>query len=292
MATIGLFINEHKPAARRAAERLTDAMRGRDVTLLARDVVASTLPPDECCAAPDEDIAKADFVVVLGGDGTILSAARMVAPYGTPLLGVHLGTFGFITEAAPEDLLQVVDDALEGRAKIEERLMLTGLIERNGADRDAPPETLLAMNDLVIASQSVRMVHVETRIGDTPLATYAADGVIVASPTGSTGYSLSAGGPLVHPSAPVMIVTPICPHTLNARTLIVPDTETVHLTIHGQARDQAVVSVDGQREVPVNPGDVVTVFCAPHRVKFLTVGGPNFYEKIRSRWHYGQRQGG
>lgn len=287
MPTVGILTNQIKPAALEAARRLSAALEGREgVRVLARDVVAGEISGGFCCPATDAEIAQADFVVVFGGDGTLLAAARLVAPYGTPLLGVHLGHFGFITEVAPEDVYRAVDAALAGRATVEERLMLRAHIHRTGG---GPVEELVAMNDVVAASKAVRMIHVRARVGEDTLATYAADGVIVSSPTGSTGYSLSAGGPLVHPAAPVLILTPICPHTLSARTLIVPDTETIHLTIEGQTRDPAVVTLDGQEDIPLNPGDRVSVSRAPHTVRILSVGGPNFYQKIRSRWHFGER---
>ena len=297
MPTVGLLINETKPAALEAGRLLAATLQERGVSVLARDMVAERIGQTGCAPAPDNAIADTDFVVVFGGDGTLLAAARLVAPYGTPLLGIHLGHFGFITESAPENLLSSVNAVLEGRATVEERMMLAGqVIRRDGSparkdDQCTLPDALLGMNDMVVASNAVRMVHIATRIGNDLLATYAADGVIVSSPTGSTGYSLSAGGPLVHPSVPGLMITPICPHTLNARALVIPDTETVHLTVepHSSQGDGAVISVDGQIETPLNPGDAVIIRRSPYRVKILSVGGPNFYQKIRSRWHYGER---
>ncbi|GAB4466294.1 MAG: NAD(+)/NADH kinase [Armatimonadaceae bacterium] len=293
MHSVGLLINEGKPAALDSARRLIHAYADRsDICLLARDTVARSLSANLCHAATDTEIAQTDFVVVFGGDGTLLAAARLVAPYETPILGIHLGQFGFITEVAPERLMTAVDAALSGACQIEERLMLQGEIERGSDPPEGtivPEEPLLAVNDIVVASGMVRMVHVQTRIGEHLLATYAADGVIVSSPTGSTGYSLSAGGPLVHPAAPVLLVTPVSPHTLNARALLVPDTETVHLTVEGKTRDSVLASVDGQLDIPLHPGDTVHIRRAPFNARLLTVGGPNFYQKIRSRWHYGER---
>ncbi len=289
MPTVGLLINERNAVALQAAHDLAAHLQATrpDVRVVARHTVAEGKVA--CCeAVSDAQIAESDFVVVFGGDGTILSAARTVAPWGTPLLGVHLGHFGFITEAPPEEMLQSVDDVLAGRAKQEKRMMLQGTVRRAGSEED-DPSVLLAMNDIVVASQGVRMVHIETCIGSDTLATYAADGVIVASPTGSTGYSLSAGGPLVHPTAPVLIVTPISPHTLSARTLVIPDTETVHLTVEGPTRDGILASMDGQEDVPLRAGDRISITRSPYSVPFLTVGGPNFYQKIRDRWHYGER---
>ena len=297
---VGLLINEAKPAAVAAAETLTRALAERGVAAVRLSpTLAERLPEragERRQPATEREIAASDFVVVLGGDGTLLGAARLLAPYGTPMLGVHLGSFGFITEAHPDGLIPGVEKVLAGDCRIDERLMLAGEVFRNGDGGDggngggpAPTETLLGLNDVVVASGAVRMVHVRTRIGDDDLATYAADGVIVASPTGSTGYSLSAGGPLVHPSAPVLLITPICPHTLNARTLLVPGTETVRLTVEGSVRDVVVATVDGQIEIALHPGDTVRIRRSPHTVRLLSVGGPNFYHKIRSRWHYGER---
>jgi NAD+ kinase len=275
---VGLLANDSKPAAQEAAAGLAQQLRQRGV--------AVRMAPEHT----DDEIAHCDFVVVFGGDGTVLAAARLVAEQQTPLLAIHLGRFGFVTEAAPENLDAAVEAALEGRCEVHERMLLAGEIYRGGAPRSE--EHLLAMNDIVVASGAVRMVHVHTRVGEDAIATYAADGVIVSSPTGSTGYSLSAGGPLVHPDVQALMITPIAPHTLSARTLLVPDTETVFLTIEAQTRDAVAVTADGQTGLALSPGDTVAVSRAPHNVRLLVAGGPNFYQKIRSRWHYAERLSG
>ena len=272
MPTVGLFANSTKPVALEAAGRLSEFLMGRGIDV--RNSLESA-----------EDFSRCEFVVVFGGDGTLLSAARLAAPVGTPLLGVHLGRFGFLTETSVEALIPAIESALDGRCEIHERLMVQGVVYRSGC----ADETLFGMNDVVVASRAVRIVYIRTRIGGEDLATYAADGVIVASPTGSTGYSLSAGGPLIHPASPVLVVTPIAPHTLSARSLVVPETETVHLTVEGESRESVIVTVDGQIEVPLSVGDTVSVSRAPFTVKLLATGGPGFYEKIRSRWHYAER---
>jgi NAD+ kinase len=236
-------------------------------------------PPAHCTIADDAGIAQTNFVIVFGGDGTLLGAARSVAPYGTPLLSVHLGHFGFVTEVAPEHLRGAVERAIQGQCPVQERLMLQATLQA---------ETLYGLNDMVVASRAVRMAHIRTEIGEQLLTTYAADGVIVATPTGSTGYSLSAGGPLIHPTAPVLVVTPIAPHTLSARTLVIPDTETVRLTVENDNAD-IVLSVDGQLERPMHKGDSVVVQRAPFTARLLTADGMSFYQKIRSRWHFGER---
>jgi NAD+ kinase len=281
---VGLLTNEMKPIAQVAAHQLSERLARRGIATASRPIGGE--------AADDEaDFTPCDFVVVFGGDGTLLSAARRIAPLGIPLLGVHLGHFGFLAEVAIDDLGTAIERILDGDATIQERLMVQGTITRDGAPDDGT-ETLLGMNDFVVASRAVRMVHIRTEIGGEPLATYAADGVIVASPTGSTGYSLSAGGPLVHPGAPVLIVTPIAPHTLSARALVIPDTETVTLTVDSESRDSVVATVDGQIERPLRAGDRVQVRRAPFPVRLLGVGGSSFTAKIRERWHYGERISG
>ncbi len=284
MPTVGLLINEAKPEALAAAKGLVQALNERGVTVRARASMAERIAQEFCCA-DEAEIVRSDFVVVLGGDGTLLAAARLLASHGTPMLGIHLGRFGFIAEASPDELLRAVDKVLAGECAVDERMMLACTVHNGGPAQQTP----LGMNDVVVASQATRMTHIRARVGEHTLATYAADGVIVASPTGSTGYSLSAGGPLVHPSTPVLLITPISPHTLNARTLVIPDTETVHLTVEGGERDVLTATVDGQIEAPLRAGDTVTVRRAPHNARLLSVGGPNFYDKIRARWHYGER---
>ena len=285
MPTVGLLINEDKAEAVAAAERLTRALLDRGIAVRAAPSTAERIGEIRCGADLPE-VAAADFVVVLGGDGTLLAAARALAPCGTPILGIHLGRFGFIAEALPDALLSATLKVVAGEAGMDERMMLACAVRRGDTREELP----LGLNDVVVKSAATRMVHVRTAIGSDEVATYAADGVIVASPTGSTGYSLSAGGPLVHPSAPVLLITPVCPHTLNARSLVVPDTETIHLTlVSGDERDSVLATVDGQVEVSLHAGNAVEVRRAPHNVRLLTVGGPNFYHKIRARWRYGER---
>ncbi|MBC8142135.1 MAG: NAD(+)/NADH kinase [Armatimonadetes bacterium] len=293
MQTVGLLINETKPAAVDAARDLARYLATHGVATVSQDAVATLLSDTRCEAvATKADVAaQSDFVVVFGGDGTLLAACRAVAPFGKPILSAHLGHFGFLTQTSPEGLRSAVDRVLFGDAPTEERGMLAVSVLRAGAGAVEPCDELLAMNDVAVASGAVRLIYVQTRVDGELLATYAADGVIVATPTGSTGYSLSAGGPLVHPSAPVFVVSPICPHTLSARPLIIPDTQTVELSIEPHRADTVgVASVDGQVELALAPGDTVRVSASPHRVRFLVAGdAPSFYEKIRTRWHYAER---
>ena len=285
MRVVALITHPYKLAAAQAAKRLADYLHKQGIETIADAAVCAQIGTSECVLIEDADFGRADCAVVFGGDGTLLGAARRLSPYGVPLLGVHLGHFGFMNETDEERLDDSIARILAGQFTVEERLMLAVTVHRAGLS----PMELTAMNDFAIASNAVRMVHVRVEIRDEPLATYSADGVLVATPTGSTGYSLSAGGPLVHPSAPVLLITPINPHTLSARALVVPENESITLTVEPPTREMATLAVDGQIEMPLAVGDWAVVTKSPFKARFISVGGPSFYQKIRERWRFGER---
>jgi len=268
-----LHANPDKPEALAAAARLGEMLSRRGIPFVALE-------------GDGGKIAGAPLAVVFGGDGTLLSAARKIAPHGVPILPVHLGRFGFVTEVSEDRVETAVLAALDGRCPVHERLMLSAEIVRVAED---PSIRLLAVNDVVVASRAVRLARIEAEIDGEPVADYAADGVIVASPTGSTAYSLSAGGPLVHPDVQALIVTPIAAHTLSARSLLVPSDAVVSLRFHGEPRDPVVASADGQDETPLAPGDIVRVSRCPWQLRLVDAGGPGFIEKVRTRWDLGGR---
>jgi len=271
---IWVYAHPGKPEAVDAARKLRDALRARGTRVEDLDDAISRTESDP------------DVGVVFGGDGTLLSVARRVAGRNVPLLPVHLGRFGFITEVSPGGVEAAVNKVLEGEAHHHVRALIEARIVRDGAE--VGPR-LIAVNDIVVATREVRMAHIEAGIEGTSVARYAADGVLVATPTGSTGYNLSAGGPLVHPEVPALIVTPIAAHTLSARTLIVPDTHRVHLKVVGGQRDNVAVTADGQDVVALQAGDDVRIGKALETLVLVECGGPNFYDKIRSRWNLGGR---
>lgn len=266
--------NPEKPEAAAAAENLRNHLRERGIRVVNLDEALAAGETDPCLG------------VVFGGDGTLLSVARRVAGRRVPLLPVHLGRFGFITEVAPGDVSDVVDRVLDGNTAIQERALLDARI-RSGDGGEK--ERLLAVNDIVVATRAVRMAHIEASIEGVPVARYAADGVLVSTPTGSTGYNLSAGGPLVHPQVSALIVTPIAAHTLSARTLIVPNHHRVRLRVMGGTRESVAVTADGQDVLELLPGDTVDVAEADEKLLLVEGGGPGFYDKIRTRWNLGGR---
>jgi NAD+ kinase len=237
----------------------------------------------ELAAADHALVDDTDLLVVIGGDGTILSAARL-AVGRAPILGVNLGGLGFMTEMPLAELPGSIADVAAGATVIDERVMLEAEIDRPEGRLRA-----LALNDVVIAKTGVaRMVHVTTAVNGEHLATYPADGVIVATPTGSTAYSLSAGGPIVHPHVDVIVVTPICPHTFTARPVVVSGSAYVTLEVTSKDEDVSL-TVDGQESHPLRPGERVTIRRAQERTRLVRLRARSFYSILRTKLAWGER---
>ncbi len=219
----------------------------------------------------------ADMVISLGGDGTLLGAARMFTPAGIPILGINLGHLGFLTAAEPEHLEQMFSDLVAGRCSLEERTIAQATIYRQG-------ETLaefLALNDVVITKNTFARIQVACYIEDEYLATYRGDGVIIATATGSTAYSLSAGGPIVSPALDCLVITPICPHTLSTRSLVISGQETFLGRVIAH-KGEIMVSVDGQWKYSLEQEDEVRVKLADETVKFIRLPEQRFYQALRA----------
>jgi NAD+ kinase len=221
----------------------------------------------------------ADFALVLGGDGTVLRAARHLAPGGVPLLGVNVGKFGFLTETNAEGCRAALTDVLEGRFSLAERMMLACVLERNGA----PALSTVGLNDVVVGRSSLsRIITLDVEVGGEPMTTYRADGLIVATPVGSTAHSLAAGGPILHPDMEALIVAPICPHTLSNRPLVLP----AHLKLTilpRQWAERPALTVDGQVNEELREGDVVRVHKAPRPLKLIQTGRNAFFNTLRNK---------
>jgi len=282
---VAIFAPVHKQRPVRAARKLVEALQQQGVPVrLRRDLAASLRQPALGC--DDADIAKgARFVLSLGGDGTTLAAARAAAPVGTPVLGVNTGGFGFLTELGYADLYGALPGLLAGRYEVHERMMLEAALIRGGRET----RVLHGLNDLVITKGAFsRLVRLSTVVDGQELATFPADGIIVCTPAGSTAYSLSAGGPLVAPEVRVLLVVPICPHTLSVRPLVLPGECTVEIaTGLFQSDQQVAATLDGQIGIPLEPGDRVRVRQAPFAARMVAVGGPGFYQKLRTKLRWG-----
>lgn len=233
---------------------------------------------------PRTEIARyqPEFVLVLGGDGTLLSAARAIGAAQIPLLAVNLGSLGFLTEVRLEDLYPTLTAAVEGLCPIETRSLLQCRLVRNGQE----VARYHALNDAVIKSTVARLIGFGLCINGERVVEYQADGVIVATPTGSTAYSLAAGGPVLMPAVEAILLTPICPHSLTHRPLVVGDD--AHISVRLDSGADGVLSVDGQVGMPVAQGDEIQCCKADYRVKLLRTHRP-FFDVLRNKLRWGQR---
>ncbi len=279
---VGLVVNQRKPRAVEDADRAQAFLRSRGV-----GVRCPNGEPDEKRPHAPLDEASlngSDLLVVLGGDGTLLAASRYAAPRGIPMLSIRYGGFGFLAEVEPEELEWALDRALAGRYALDPRMMLSTQLARRGE----VIHTSTALNDVTLTRGALsRVVRVRTEAGGGYLSTYSADGVIVSTPTGSTAYSLSAGGPLVHPGVKVLLITPICPHSLNARSLALADHERVTLTL--ESADEAMLTSDGQVGQPLETGDEVHISRAAMTADLVSLRPSSFYDRLQNRLRWADR---
>ena len=224
---------------------------------------------------------EVECVIVLGGDGTMLHASRLIAPHDLPVVGVNLGTLGFLTEIEMSHLSEGIDDLLNDRFHIEERMMLEGCIFH----RDISCYRLSALNDIVITRSGFsRIISFKIIVNGELLDVYAADGVIISTPTGSTGYNLSAGGPIVNPEANVILITPVCPHSLQAKSIVLGEWDTIEIDIQKVRKTQleeALVTFDGQVAERLNPGDIIKIHKSRKVAKVVKVQENSFYHTLR-----------
>jgi NAD+ kinase len=234
---------------------------------------------------PPFDEAELDALIAFGGDGTLLRAARLLRSREIPILGVNLGRVGFLTTATRDTLELALDALVAGRYVTERRQALQAAIKgANGQERC----TQMAVNDVAVHKGGVaRVIRVHVYIQGEDVGPYSADGIIVATPTGSTAYSLSAGGPIVVPGVEAMVVTPIAAHTLAVRPLVVPSTYRVVIEPMPGWADDLIVSFDGQTGTTLSPGDTVDVRRADHRVCLIRMGGDGFFARMRQKLHWG-----
>ena len=224
------------------------------------------------------------FVIVLGGDGTLLSASRAVAKAGIPVLGVNLGSLGFLTDVRLEDLYPTLEEIEAGKCCWETRSMVHCEVVRK-ASRVACYE---ALNDIVVGKGTIsRLNHCDVYIDGVFVSSYQADSLIVSTPTGSTAYSLAAGGPILMPSVDALIVNPVSPHSFTHRSLVVPDTSKIELLVR-TGQEEAYLSVDGQVGMPMYDGDRVQCCKSEHQVKLLRTHG-TFFDVLRAKLKWGQR---
>jgi len=285
MQRIGIAAKPKKPEAEAILRTLVAWLRdhGREVLL---DQEAAGICPEVGPGLPRSLVAAtADLVIVLGGDGTLLSVARLIGSREVPILGVNLGGLGFLTEVTLDELFPTLEAVLRDQYSVSRRLTLTVRVLRGG-ERVAGFE---ALNDAVINKTALsRIVDLETHVNGEYVATFRADGLILSTPTGSTAYCLAAGGPIIYPTLPALVIIPICPHTLTNRPLVVPDSAVVEI-IQGSEGEDVHLTVDGQVGVDLRYRDVVAVQRSTRSIALVKSPKLNYFDLLRTKLKWGER---
>ena len=276
-----------------AAPHLVDVekwLRDRDVEATFETATAALMPPSQTRRVAEKAslVSEVGLVLILGGDGTLLSMADHIGRAGlnVPILGVNFGSLGFLTEVTLPELYPALEAALAGRAPIEERLTLRATIARPS---DAS-STEVAVNDVVINKGArSRLIDLSISVGDGLVTTVRADGLIVATPTGSTAYNLAAGGPIVQPSVDALVLTPIAPHTLTNRPIVIPSSSTVRVKPMIEERDEVFVTFDGQAGCELHAGDEISICRASQPMRLVRPATRSYFEVLREKLNWGKR---
>lgn len=279
---VGLVANPDKPATRRVARRALDLLEraGREALL---DAASSRLVGESHATVPDVATlaARSDLLLVLGGDGTMLGAACEAAGTATPILGVNLGRLGFLTTCSVRQMAPTLDAVWAGRYTVESR----SLIAAEGSARQGTIRRV-ALNDFVVSHGMVpRLIELEVKVDGEVLTCYRGDGLIVSSPTGSTAYSLAAGGAVVSPAAHVIALTPICPHTLSSRSVIVSLDATVQVRLLSRHVD-TILAADGHAAAELKPGECIRFRRSPAEARFVRLPGDSFFRTLREKLNW------
>jgi NAD+ kinase len=280
-----IISKQGKPELGRVVGRVADWLTRNGYAMTA-DAATQEFCPD-CEPAEREALPSVapDFVIVLGGDGTLLSTARCVAHAGIPILGINLGSLGFLTEVKQEEIEQALADVDAGRCELSLRPMLHCQVQRDGKC----VATYEALNEVVMNQSAVaRITDFEVRVNGNFVANYKADGVIISTPTGSTAYSLAAGGPILSPDVPGFVITPVASHALTNRPLVVQDTAVIETRIL-VTREQAFLTVDGQVGTQLDECDVVRCRKSDYQVKLFKLAGRSFFDVLRTKLKWGER---
>ncbi|MDH4187883.1 MAG: NAD(+)/NADH kinase [Nitrospira sp.] len=279
---IGILTKPKFPEIKSTLLDVVTWLRARNIEVIL-DITSATLLGEQGGIQKTQLAGKADVLLVLGGDGTMLNAARLAGERGIPILGVNMGGLGFLTEVRLENLYPSLDRVFANDFVLDERLMLQTHVHRHG-------ETVargVVLNDVVISKGTLaRMIELKISIQGQFVTNLRGDGVIVTTPTGSTAYSLSAGGPIINPAVQSLMVTPICPHTLTHRPLIIPGSAEIEVTLTSKD-DGAMATMDGQVGVAMTQGDTVEIKLSEHRTKLIRFPESSYYEVLREKLKWG-----
>ena len=281
---IGIISRPRRSNLAGVVPQLLHWLEQRGVTQVLDPETAGSLKGDGLGKTRHQVAEEADLLLVLGGDGTLLAAAREAASRGVPILPVNMGSLGFLTSFTVDELYPALEATLAGESTINERVLL--FVERVNRGEILTQQRVL--NDCVVHKGTLaRMIELELYIDGGFVCRYRADGLIVATPTGSTAYSMSAGGPIVHPAVESILITPICPHTLSDRPVVVPDSSKIELRV-AESSESVFLTLDGQTGVPMQVGDRVRLTRAPERLKLIQPPNKTYFEILRNKLKWGE----
>lgn len=285
MKRVGLVAKPDALEAQRVVLTLLDWLAARGLTVVLEKKTAGLAPAVSVASATKSELpGQVDAVIVLGGDGTLLSMARAVGDLGVPILGINLGGLGFLTATTLDELLPAMEALLAGDMAVEERMMLSARLLRTGQ----PVGDYVALNDVVITKSAMsRIIDLSVSVDGRHATAYRADGLIISTPTGSTAYNLSTGGPILFPTMDAVVLTPIAPHTLSNRPIVLPGGQRIDVTLRGD--QDVMLTMDGQVGVPLRERDTVEVGKAPARIRLLRFDQKDFFSVLRTKLKWGER---
>jgi NAD+ kinase len=279
---VGIILKKQDARVGKVVSEVIPWLRSRGVEVLLDPATADQCPPNTDFAPPEELVRRVEAVIVLGGDGTLLHAARLIGANDVPILGVNLGSLGFLTEVKLDEMYAAFESLLSGQYHSEERVLLDIEVIRDGA----VVAKYLALNDAVINKGALaRIIELEICVNSQPVLFTRSDGLIVSTPTGSTAYSLAAGGPILYPTLDAFIIAPICPHSLTNRPLVIPDRDEVAIRL--QRGTDVMLTVDGQVGMPLHPQDNLKLHRAQSTLKLVLPFGSNFFTLLREKLRWG-----
>jgi len=280
--SVGLIVNYKKEKTRETACRIIDWLNSKKLRVCIEGNKGKEIGKEELNCPSEKFIKNVDLIISLGGDGTLLRAARLAASEDIPVFGVNLGGLGFLTQIGIDDLEKSLEKLYQGRYFLDERMMLNCIVKR----REEEIKKFTALNDVVIGKGAfARIICLATYVNNDYVITYSADGLVVSTSTGSTAYSLSAGGPIVNPNINSIILTPICPHTLSARPFIIGENDQVKIKLES-SEEKVMVTIDGQEGFVLKPKDEVIVKKSDYKAHLITFKEKSFYAILREklRW--------
>ena len=282
--TIGVISRPRRSNLSAVVPPLLHWLESRGLRVIYDEETASALPNPPPGHTREQLASESEVLLVLGGDGTLLAAARVAAPRCIPILPINMGSLGFLTSFTVDELYPALEETLAGRSSMSERVMLQVELVRSEAVVDRQH----VLNDAVVNKSALaRMIELELFIDDDFVCRYRADGLVLATPTGSTAYSLSAGGPIVHPSVEAFVITPICPHTLTDRPVVVRDSSRIEVKLAGNA-ESVFLTLDGQKGIPMESEDRIRITRSPQCLKLIQPPRKSYFEILRSKLKWGE----